>query len=154
MTFSLVVYDGTQNSAADTVQVKVVAPDPRLPGAPRNLGLTPGDGKITVFWDRPADLGYPPVDAYRVWYRDCGDTPDACNIDWIGGNSRVVWGVSTTSTVLRPPGQRPVLPVQGVGQQPHWPGHPPRGCAVRHAAAPGRPGAGPSGSPACRTTWR
>ena len=46
-----------------------------LPSAPRNLTLTPGDGKITVTWDPPADSGYPPeIRWYQVSYRPSGAT--------------------------------------------------------------------------------
>ena len=42
-----------------------------LPGAPRNLTLTPDDGQLTVTWD-PPDTGHPPVHIYRVSHRPAG----------------------------------------------------------------------------------
>ena len=49
-------------------------PEPdRPPSAPRNLTLTPGDGKIDVSWDPPADLGKPEMrDRYFVELRRAG----------------------------------------------------------------------------------
>ena len=44
----------------------------RPPTAPRNLTLTPGDGKIDASWDAPADLGKPGIDRYFVEFRRVG----------------------------------------------------------------------------------
>ena len=46
--------------------------DYRVPSAPRNLRLTPGDGKIEVSWDAPEDLGYPSLHGYTVSYEQVG----------------------------------------------------------------------------------
>ena len=65
LTFSLVVNDGTSDSAPDTVVISVTAaeeeePDPkRAPTAPRGLKLTAGDEKIDVSWSAPSDIGEP-----------------------------------------------------------------------------------------------
>ncbi|MDE0232267.1 MAG: fibronectin type III domain-containing protein, partial [bacterium] len=47
-------------------------PTARPPSAPRNLLLTPGDGKIEVSWDAPEDLGDPAIDHYYVGFRKVG----------------------------------------------------------------------------------
>ncbi len=47
----------------------------RPPTAPRNLGLTPGDGQIEVSWDAPADLGEPKIQGYTVQHRASREDP-------------------------------------------------------------------------------
>ena len=43
------------------------------PGAPQNVTLTPGDGRITVTWGPEVDQGYPPLPFYhQVAYRPVG----------------------------------------------------------------------------------
>ena len=58
------------------------------PSAPRNLRLTPGDGKIEVSWDEPEDLGKPAIDYYDVEYRKVGTN------EW-----RYVRSTSTSATL-------------------------------------------------------
>ena len=41
----------------------------RLPGAPTNLALIPGDGLLAAVWDPPNDVGNPPLDGYIVQWR-------------------------------------------------------------------------------------
>ncbi len=41
----------------------------RVPGIPRNLVLTPGNGSIGVSWDVPTDQGNPALSDYQVQYR-------------------------------------------------------------------------------------
>ena len=45
-------------------------PDPNLPGAPRNVTLTAGNGWIVVEWDTPEFAGNPPLHGYRIRYRE------------------------------------------------------------------------------------
>ena len=46
---------------------------PPAPGPlPQNLTLTPGDGKIDVSWDAPADRGDPPLVGYWMHWREAG----------------------------------------------------------------------------------
>ena len=47
-------------------------PEPRLPGPPRDLTLTPGDGHLAVSWTAPADRGHPAVSEYLVQHRADG----------------------------------------------------------------------------------
>ena len=44
------------------------------PGEPRELALTPDDGRITATWQAPADDGGAPIQHYRVRYRADNDT--------------------------------------------------------------------------------
>ena len=60
-----------------------------LPGTPRNLELTPGDGRIEVSWDPPTDAGDPPVHGYQVYWRQ------GSSGTWTGGASRYTEGTST-----------------------------------------------------------
>ena len=60
-----------------------------LPGPPRNLRLTPGDGKIDVSWDAPSDRGNPPLKGYWLHWREPGQ-PD-----------RVLWYDDTADTMRR-----------------------------------------------------
>ena len=46
----------------------------RLPGVPRNLMLTPGNGWVEASWDIPTDQGNPALGDYRVQYRKTGAT--------------------------------------------------------------------------------
>ena len=74
-----------------------------LPGPPRNLVLTPGDGKIDVSWDAPSDRGNPPLKGYwmhwrkpgqpdRVlWYDDTGDTVRRTITGLTNGQAYEVW---------------------------------------------------------------
>ena len=63
---------------------------PPPPGpVPRNLTLTPGDGKIDVSWDAPADRGDPPLTGYWMHWREVGQ-PD-----------RVLWYDDTGDTIRR-----------------------------------------------------
>ena len=78
----------TQGRSAQSASAKatpVAPPEPpeekRVPGAPRNLTLTPGDGTITANWLPPEDLGNPELTHYRAEIR-ANDTP-ASN-PWIG----------------------------------------------------------------------
>ena len=63
----------------------------RPPTAPRSLKLTPGDGKIEVSWDAPADLGEPEIQGYTVQYRASREDP------W---TSQQVTGTSATISEL------------------------------------------------------
>ncbi|MYB44430.1 MAG: fibronectin type III domain-containing protein, partial [Acidimicrobiia bacterium] len=45
----------------------------RPPGAPRHLGLYPGDGRIEVAWTAPADQGIPAFESYLLQYRKSAD---------------------------------------------------------------------------------
>ena len=47
-----------------------------LPGAPRNLGATPGNKEITLSWDPPADNGNAPATRYRIEWRVDGKDYD------------------------------------------------------------------------------
>ena len=40
---------------------------PRLPSAPRSLQATPGDGRVQLAWELPADDGYARIAQYRVY---------------------------------------------------------------------------------------
>ena len=51
---------------------RVPEPEPRLPGPPRDLTLTPGDGHLAVSWTAPADRGHPVVSGYLVQHRADG----------------------------------------------------------------------------------
>ena len=63
---------------------------PEPPGPlPENLTLTPGDGKIDVSWDAPADRGDPPLTGYWMHWREVGQ-PD-----------RVLWFDDTGDTIRR-----------------------------------------------------
>ena len=67
-----------------------VTEPPESPGpVPRNLTLTPGDGKIDVSWDAPADRGDPPLTGYWLHWREVGQ-PD-----------RVTWHGDTGDTIRR-----------------------------------------------------
>ena len=81
LTFSLVVNDGANNSAPDTVVISVTVskeeePDPkRPPTAPRGLSLTPGDELIEVSWSAPYDIGEPDdFIGYVVEVRERGES--------------------------------------------------------------------------------
>ena len=56
---------------------------PRVPGPPRNLVLTPGDGRIAVSWDAPTDVGNPPLTRYRVDIQ-ITVTRWRVNVTWVG----------------------------------------------------------------------
>ena len=61
--------------ATATSQAGLRLPDiRRAPSAPRNLTLTPGDGRITVSWRAPADAGKPAAFSYLVEHRMAGST--------------------------------------------------------------------------------
>ena len=64
--------EGGESVTVDTPDLPKPPPDPgpvRLPGAPSNLVLTPGDGEITATWEAPEDLGNPKLSHYRVEHR-------------------------------------------------------------------------------------
>ncbi len=61
---------------------------PRLPGIPRNLSLTAGDGWIQASWDPPDDLGNPPLHGYMVVYRRGAETNNAIWLWSNGTNTR------------------------------------------------------------------
>lgn len=48
------------------VEGMVDEPEPRLPGAPRNVVATPGNGQLTVTWEPPTDVGSSPLTTYRI----------------------------------------------------------------------------------------
>ena len=77
LTFSLVVNDGTSDSAPDTVVISVtVELDPeRPPTAPRDFSLTAGDEHIGVSWTEPEDIGEPDdFLGYIVEIREVGES--------------------------------------------------------------------------------
>jgi cellulose 1,4-beta-cellobiosidase len=52
------------NEASATAEITI-------PGAPQNLVATPGEGKVTLTWEAPADDGGSPINGYNV-YRQLG----------------------------------------------------------------------------------
>ena len=59
LTFSLTVGDGVNTSAADTVDITVIA----VPAAPAGLTATAGDGQVALAWDDP---GNNTINKYQV----------------------------------------------------------------------------------------
>ena len=74
--------------------------DPGQPGqppsAPRNLLLTPGDGKIDVSWSAPSDEGDPPFTDYKIHVRV------RRNSGWNPTTTKILVRRSTTSLLLTP----------------------------------------------------
>ena len=102
------------------------------PGAPRNLRLTAGDGRIRVEWDPPAEPGDPPVDAYRVYLRE------GSSGTWIGGYSRRVEGTRTAFENLTN-GQPYQVRVEAVSSKGLGPSTPPQTATPVPDASPPLP---------------
>ena len=62
--------------------------DKRVPGAPKNLRLMPGNGLVVVEWDAPGDVGKPDLHGYGVYF--CEAPP----LNWFDG--KTLWVKSDT----------------------------------------------------------
>ena len=90
----------------------------RVPGAPRDLTLTPGDGHLAVSWTVPKDRGYPALSEYLVQHRAEGVRElagaaavrqhPAAGGTWRTGSSTTwrVWAVNTQGQKRRERHQR------------------------------------------------
>lgn len=54
-------------SGTATYTVKVATPTLSVPAAPQNLRATPGDGKVTLAWDRPSSDGGSTITGYKIY---------------------------------------------------------------------------------------
>ncbi len=62
---------GADNSLIHTYELDIKA---GVPGQPRNLSATPGDGRLTLTWDAPANDGGAAITGYRLRYKRDGAT--------------------------------------------------------------------------------
>ena len=68
-------------AAAGTATPKVAA---TVPGPPRNLTATPGDGQATLAWEAPADDGGAAIIGYQYRHAEGASVPDGSAWDWAG----------------------------------------------------------------------
>jgi hypothetical protein len=69
--FSVVAHDAAGNSKATSRSFTVANAPARVPGAPTAVSTTPGNGKATVAFSRPADDGGDPIASFTA---TCGST--------------------------------------------------------------------------------
>ena len=73
-----------------------------LPGAPENLEVTPGNEKLTLRWEEPAETGNVNITGYKVQYKDSSvadwDSPTGVTEVSVSGLTREITSLTNNTT--------------------------------------------------------
>ena len=69
-----------------TTSATPLAPE-SVPGPPRNLQVTPGNGTFTVSWSAPSDDGGSPITGYDVGYWGCSTDDTASDVETVSATT-------------------------------------------------------------------